>query len=297
MIYDRWVTVLQYIMVVMNLGMIYLGWIGDDSICFVHFLQMVWTWLLDSIISCEFGRGVRKPVQFTDDDCVRIVNSCKDSTNRVVFFYFIHCKSSIAHWVISYPGDGLRRSYSTSLNKWQLIINSWFDFILYQLLPSGLWSRGHKTRPEKVTNRSQKHHSDEADKLHHARTSMGIAGSRDDLIAFLNANSSKEWRSQKGDRRNLWSAKDENGWNKYYIGWDSLSMHVNANPRKCQKVVQPPGLTTNQQQWLEAWQHLRAHTLAKLQHIFAIILWVPLLTHMRGISVVPFGHAWKRSWY
>lgn len=86
MIYDRWVTVLQYIMVVMNLGMIYLGWIGDDSICFVHFLQMVWTWLLDSIISCEFGRGVRKPVQFTDDDCVRIVNSCKDSTNRVVFF-------------------------------------------------------------------------------------------------------------------------------------------------------------------------------------------------------------------
>ena len=40
-------------------------------------------------------------------------------------------------------------------------------------------------------------------------------------------------------------------------------MHVNANPRKCQKVVQPPGLTTNQQQWLEAWQHLRAHTLAK----------------------------------
>jgi len=40
---------------------------------------------------------------------------------------------------------------------------------------------------------------------------MGIAGSRDDLIAFLNANSSKEWRSQKGDRRNLWSAKDENG--------------------------------------------------------------------------------------
>ena len=126
---------------------------------------------------------------------------------------------------------------------------------------------------------------------------MGIAGSRDDLIAFLNANSSKEWRSQKGDRRNLWSAKDENGWNKYYIGWDSLSMHVNANPRKCQKVVQPPGLTTNQQQWLEAWQHLRTHTLAKPQHTFAIILWVPLLTHMRGISVVPFGHAWKRSWY
>ena len=104
MIYDRWVTVLQYIMVVMNLGMIYLGWIGDDSICFVHFLQMVWTWLLDSIISCEFGRGVRKPVQFTDDDCVRIVNSCKDSNKQGCFFYFIHCKSSIAHWVISYPG-------------------------------------------------------------------------------------------------------------------------------------------------------------------------------------------------
>jgi len=38
-------------------------------------------------------------------------------------------------------------------------------------------------------------------------TSMGIAGSRDDLIAFLNANSSKEWRSQKGDL-SAYSMKD-----------------------------------------------------------------------------------------
>lgn len=30
---------LTVIMVVMNLGMIYFGWIGDVSICFVHFLQ------------------------------------------------------------------------------------------------------------------------------------------------------------------------------------------------------------------------------------------------------------------
>ena len=31
------------------------------------------------------------------------------------------------------------------------------------------------------------------------RTSMGIGGSRDDLIAFLNANSSPEWRRKRGD--------------------------------------------------------------------------------------------------
>lgn len=43
-------------------------------------------------------------------------------------------------------------------------------------------------------------------------------------------------------------------------------MHVNANPRKCQNVVQPPGLTTNQQQWLEAWQHLRTHARQTATH-------------------------------
>lgn len=137
MIYGRWVTVLQYIMVVMNLGMIYLGWIGDDSICFVHFLQnthlnkrqieMVWTWLLDSIISCEFGRGVRKPVQFTDDDCVWIVNSCKDSTNRVVFLLHpLQEHYSPLGYKLPWGWSQEELQYFTR----QMAINSWFDFIL-----------------------------------------------------------------------------------------------------------------------------------------------------------------------
>jgi len=41
-------------------------------------------------------------------------------------------------------------------------------------------------------------------------SSMGIAGSRDDLIAFLNANSSKEWRAWKGDLSS-YSMKDLSG--------------------------------------------------------------------------------------
>lgn len=41
-------------------------------------------------------------------------------------------------------------------------------------------------------------------------SSMGMAGSRDDLIAFLNANSSKEWRAWKGDLSS-YSMKDLGG--------------------------------------------------------------------------------------
>ena len=109
--------------------------------------------------------------------------------------------------------------------------------MLYQLLPSGICSGGHKQGPKRslmdLKNITQtkliyvhcrQPHVDSPDLSclnerclpqpppdcppDHARTSMGISGSRDDLIAFLNANSSKEWRNQKGDRRNPWSAKD-----------------------------------------------------------------------------------------